>query len=387
MITPEIIKEKALRWWKPFLQSCILKQGFFPKCVDRIEKIKPAQVLHEFETIQLQVANLFSRSKNQLGYGYTIKTSLKNFRRTGAHEVPEEIEFETANDFIRYTGKSGEWKVFQKSYALINRTIPALEGWILANPLELTVTDRSWANILKVCTFFINTPRPNLYLRQLSIDIHTKFIENNETVLKSLLDHLIPDDVRDKSELSFAKRYYLKYDEAPNIRLRILDQKLAINNLTDLLIRLSDFILFNIDCLNILVTENKMNFLALPNLPRTLAIWSGGGFNISHLKGIPWMANRNVFYWGDLDIQGFHILHQMRSYYAQTKSIMMNKETFNYFKSDAGIGKPGTMIHLDLLTDDEKFLFQYLKENNLRLEQEKVNQRYADTKLIQELSN
>jgi len=73
-----------------------------------------------------------------------------------------------------------------------------------------------------VCHCFLNNPRPDVYIRQLPIDLHTKFIEHNETVIKSLLDYLIPEHVRDVLEKQLSKRYYLRYDEPsnkdPNIR-------------------------------------------------------------------------------------------------------------------------------------------------------------------------
>ena len=47
--------------------------------------------------------------------------------------------------------------------------------------------------------------------------------------------------------------------------------------------------------------ENKMNFLTLPLQPDSIAVWSGGGFNISFLKEIPWMTHVQNYYWGDLD--------------------------------------------------------------------------------------
>ena len=164
--------------------------------------------------------------------------------------------------------------------------------------------------MIKVCKYFLTSPRPDLYIRQLPIDLHTKFIEQNEVIIKSLLDFLIRDAIKDVSEKSISKRYHLKYDE-PTVRVRILDKQLTIGNLSDIRIPLSDFEELNINCNNVIMTENKMNFLALPLLPATIAVWSGGGFMISYLKNVEWLQERKIFYWGDLDSHGFLILHQM----------------------------------------------------------------------------
>jgi hypothetical protein len=379
MISPDEIKQQALKWWKPFLQSHVAGQDFFPKSIDRIGKIKSSQVLADFNAVQNQVSELYNYSKTQLGYGYIVKTAEKNFRRTGSHDLPDLIEFDSPDDYIRYVGKTKEWQTFLKNHKLVLEAIPFLKDWILANPDQMTISGKNWLDILKVCQYFLINPRPELYIRQLPIEVHTKFIENNEAILKSLLDFLIPDHITNSLEKSFAKRYHLKYDEPPQIRLRILDQQLSIANLTDLLIKVSDFKEINTNCRNIILTENKMNFLTLPDMPCTLAIWSGGGFNISYLKGVKWLREKKIFYWGDLDIQGFHILHQMRSYYPQTISLMMDRITLSQFKDDIDKGQPGSIVNLELLTAEEKSLFQYLKEGNLRLEQEKISQSYADS--------
>jgi hypothetical protein len=155
--------------------------------------------------------------------------------------------------------------------------------------------------------------KANLYLRQLPIDIHTKFIEDHTTMLQSLLNFLIPGHIRNNDQKKFAERYFLNHDE-PLIRIRILDEKLAIyKNITDISIGLSDFEQTDWNCKTVLITENKMSFLTLPPLPSAIAIWSGGGFNVSYLRNAGWLKTKEIYYWGDIDEPGFQILHQVRS--------------------------------------------------------------------------
>ena len=35
-----------------------------------------------------------------------------------------------------------------------------------------------------------------------------------------------------------------------------------------------------------------MNFLTLPEVKNTVALWSGGGFNVSYLKEIEWLQKK-----------------------------------------------------------------------------------------------
>lgn len=240
-----------------------------------------------------------------------------------------------------------------------------------------------WTDILKVCHYFLSTPRPNLYIRQLPLELHTKFIEDHNSLLQSVLDFLIPSHIRDKGQKAFAERYFLKYDE-PLIRIRRGDTSgTGINSFADISIPLSAFKRGSFDARWVLIAENKMNFLTLPCIPGSISIWSGGGFQISHLRDIPFLQQKKIVYWGDIDEHGFQILHQLRSYYPASGSIMMDRDTFDLFRQFAVTGARNKPETLDRLTEEEAALYAYLKtlDTGNRLEQEKIPQWYADGKL------
>jgi hypothetical protein len=379
MISPAEIKAQALKWWKPYLQSHLKGKTFFPRAIDRIGKIRSSAVRENLNALQLQLDELYKQSKEKVGTGYTINKEDVHFRRTGSHSLPQSITFESSEDYIAFIGKKKEWNSFLRNCKVIQNEIPQLEEWMLTNPQAVIDNDEKWPGLITVCKYFFANPRPALYIRQLPVDLHTKFIEQNETVLKSLFDFLIPNDIKDASQKTLNKRYHLRYDE-PTVRIRILDKQLMIGSLSDIRIPLSDFEELTIEAANIIVTENKMNFLALPALPSSIAIWSGGGFMISYLQNTCWLQERNIFYWGDLDTHGFLMLHQMRTYFPQTKSVMMNKETFELFKGEGVVtGEKINSEKLSALTTEETEMFDFLRNNNLRLEQEKIRQVYADT--------
>jgi len=374
MISPEEIKQQALKWWKPFLQSHIANEAFFPKQLDRIGKVKPGQITRQFETLQQEIELLYKASKNATGAGYLIKTAGRNFRRSGAHDLPDTIEFETADDYLSFIGKKREWKLFLTNYLLLSEKFPHLNNWLVDNSLSLTLPDKDWQGIIEVCQYFLATPRPDLYLRQLPISVHSKFIEENSTFLQSLLDFLIADHIRDPGQKRTAERYFLKHDETL-VRIRILDEQLFIhNNIADISIRLSDFEKTNWACTNVVIAENKMNFLSLPQLSSSIALWSGGGFNIGYLKNASWLNNKHIYYWGDIDEHGFQILHQLRSYFPHTQSVMMDRATYNNFKEYTVQGKFNPAEQLSYLSVDEAELYTFLKgqPKQNRLEQEKI---------------
>jgi hypothetical protein len=380
MISPDEIKKYVLRWWKPFLHSYILEEPFFPKSIDRIGKVKSGHITSRFEMLQGEIEELYRYSKNQIGKGYTVKTAGRNFRRTGSHELPDTIVFETIDDYIYIIGYKKEWSIFLENYSTIISSAPRLKDWALNNCLWLTQKDIKWSEVLKVCRYFIETPRPNLYLRQLPIEIHTKFIEENNALIQSLLDFLIPDHIRSLTQKRFAERFFLRYDE-PLIRMRFLDENQQADfKFKDISIPLSDFEKLELPAKNVLIAENKMNFLTLPLMHSTVAIWSGGGFNIAYLKNADWLLNKKIIYWGDIDEHGFQILHQLRTYYPHAKSVMMDRTTYETFNLYAVSGSRNKSQNLNLLTKEENDIFQYLKalDSNNRLEQEKIPQIYAD---------
>ena len=365
------------------MQSHVNNESFFPKQIDRIGKVQPAHVTQRFEALQNEIESLYKNSKNETGIGYLIKTSGKNFRRTGVHELPDSIVFDSADDYLYFIGRRKEWKLFLRNYELLMDSLPQLKEWILFNVVLLASPAKYWDDIIKVCRYFISTPRPNLYLRQLPIPIHTKFIEENSALLQSLLNFLIPDHIRNNDQRRFAERYFLKHDE-PLIRIRILDEKLSLhNNLTDISIRLSDFEKTRWGNELVLIAENKMNFLTLPSFPSAIAIWSGGGFNVSYLRNASWLKTKKIHYWGDIDEHGFQILHQIRSYYPQAQSFLMDRQTFDTFQEYAVMGERNKAEKLHLLNEEEANLYNFLKsvENNNRLEQEKIPQSYVDAAL------
>lgn len=376
MISPEDIRQQALKWWQPFLRSHILNEPFFPKEIARIGRARPGDITHRFDVLQDEMAALFKESKNETGAGYWVKTAETNFRRTGTHQLPDGIVLETAGDYLHVTRKKTEWERFIRTYDLMINRLPSLRTWALENAVLLTARDTDWEGILAVCQYFIHTPRPELYIRQLPIPVHTKFIEENDSLLQSLLDFLIPGDIRDRGQRKFADRYFLQRDE-PLIRIRLLDGH------SDISIRLSDFENFSAPHANVVITENKMNFLTLPRLASTMAIWSGGGFKVNCVRNTLWLQVRNILYWGDIDEHGFQILHQLRSYYPQTRSVMMDRAIFDRFGEFVVAGERNKAEKLSGLTEEEADMYEWLKKSYPlnRLEQEKIPQDYVDASL------
>jgi len=377
MITPKEIQEQSLKWWKEVLLSAVDAAPYFPKDISRIGKVSSKDILNKLSEYKASIDLLKSNSKESKKVGYSLVTADRQFDKIGKQSVPENISIDSIEDYLRITGKEKEYQIFLKNLLLIQTDFPILISWVRSNPTKLVEHD-TWSDTLNVCKYFLKTPTPNLYIRQLPIDIHTKYIFENRSIVQSLLDFLIFDHIN-AGEAKFELRYNLKYSE-PLIRVRFLDKLLSpIEKATDISLTLSEFKNIESNCDNIFVTENIMNFLTLPYLSKTIAIWSGGGFSVSYLKDIDWIRTKQFFYWGDLDAHGFQILNQFRTYFQNTIAVMMDEETLSSFKSAEGTS--ATKQNLQWLTEGELKLYNYLRSNNIRLEQEKITQTFAEERI------
>ena len=239
----------------------------------------------------------------------------------------------------------------------------------------------TWQDILKVVSYFKSNPKPDLYIRELPIKVHTKFIERNKSILRELLDIILAQSLNADEHNHFETRFHLKYSE-PLVRFRFLDSQMAqqyFSGLEDISVRLSDFSRIELPIKRVLIVENLMNLLTLPKIKGTLSIF-GKGFKALSLKNIEWLKNCQIWYWGDLDAQGFEILSGFRGHYPQTKSLMMDKATFDKFYED-DLETKSKVASLPNLNEAEYQMHQMLFINKWRLEQEKIPIDYTLLKL------
>ena len=371
MITSAEIKKKASRKYTDYLRDVSAGKPFQP--IEIPCDKKASDTIAEY---QKEYNDIRSLSKEVKGYGYSIEWKTIKNRILGTQDFPSKIKFETAEDFERFLQKVKEVDVFRKNVALIKGRFPKLQCWIEKYPLKVIDNSEYWSDILKVLDYFSKNPQPQLYIRELPIEVHTKFIEQHKTVIGELLDIVIKEKIN-TNEKEFEKRYNLRCDE-PLVRMRILDGTLSaefFSGLDDITIPVSIFLRLQIPISKAYIVENKVNFLTFPLVANSIVIW-GRGYGIASIKESELLKSSELMYWGDLDAQGFEILSQFRSYFAHVKSLLMDKTTFDkYFEND--LGTPSKVnVELNLTTEEEN-LYQYIKANNYRLEQEKIPQRYV----------
>lgn len=370
MISPHEIKVKASRKYLSFLQSIIEEQPFM-QLVIRGDKSYSKLSLPEFEK---EILLLISQSKEKKSFGYTVDFQKVKTKYLGVQDLPTTIYFNSVEDFIKYLGKEKELEFFKVNYKNIISAFSELKEWVIQNPARIIQNQNDWESIIKVCSFFKQTPKPKRYVRELPVKVHTKFIEKNQSIIRDLLDVLIPE-YSNLQERTFEKRFNLKFSE-PQIRFKILDKEISRNffsGLDDIAIPVSQFENLTLPVNKVIVVENKTTLyttLTLPKMDNALAIF-GSGYSVFNLKNVNWFTNIEIIYWGDIDVQGFEILSQFRGYFPHTKSKLMDIDTFDrFFENDLGtISNTSVELNLSKL---EQELFNVLKLNNWRLEQEKI---------------
>lgn len=383
MITPKEIKEKTQRKYISFLQSVVLDQPF-SKLVIRSDKSYSKSSLSDFEK-EIQLIN--SQSKEKKGFGYTLEFQKVKTKYLGMQDLPVSIYFDTEMNFLKFLQKENEVELFKEDIETLTKEFPDLKNWIIQNPTKIIQHHAEWPNIIKVCQYFKQIPKPNLYIRELPINVHTKFIERNQSIIKELLDTLISENKK-AEEKQFEKRFNLKYSE-PQVRFKILDNEISQNffsGIDDLAIPVSQFETLNLPIKKVLVVENKTTLyttLTLPQMGKVIAVFGQGNAVLS-IKNTTWLSEKEILYWGDIDVQGFEILSRLREHFAHIKSVLMDKETFDqFFENDKGTP---TSISTKLnLTEGEQELYDILKTNNWRLEQEKVPFDYVNKNLKKHL--
>ena len=84
----------------------------------------------------------------------------------------------------------------------------------------------------------------------------------------------------------------------------------------------------------------------------------------------------SIYYCGDIDTHGFAILDQLRAQLSHVQSLLMDRATLLAHASQWGEEPQPLLRDLPRLTDEERALFDELRDNRLRarlrLEQERI---------------
>jgi hypothetical protein len=120
------------------------------------------------------------------------------------------------------------------------------------------------------------------------------------------------------------------------------------------------------------MVENATNLYLLPERSGAIAVFGAGKASAS-LKDVELFRRARLFYWGDLDDDGFKMLSTFRSLYPHAESFCMGTETVRTHMSSKveQTQRYGTAVPSGL-TQDETEAFLMLQPINGRIEQERI---------------
>ena len=394
MISPEEIKNKAKNKYKDFLRYVIdlqcenCTEAFFPLII----KSDRGKVSDDLFSRQKDLQLLISKSKNKIGYGYKLDLEIVNSRKNGEQTEISRIYFENETDYLSFIGEKKSYKRFYNAIFQIKGSnllsIEKLCKWAKSHLNDLcseTENEHFWSDICLCADWLNKNQNSNLYIREIPLSVHTKFIENNKKVIHSLTE-------KAELELSFEETFGLK-TKPYFVRFRSLSDNIILPFaeicLNDCQLSIADFSKLDKDFLaqieNIFIIENEMVYLTFPKVQNSICIW-GQGYKVNILN-VGWFNTKKLFYFGDLDEHGFNILSTYRRYYPQIKSFCMDISVLNEYSQFIAEGKvlDNSKIPENLSTL-EKECFMFLRDAKNKkngLEQERIHINYIKKKLQQ----
>jgi len=381
--TPEDLAAQVLREWDAgrLLRAVVSGESLTPMTL-RFRGPTSRELSERFSEVQAWIRALEAGSKPARGYGYDLTWSDINHRLLGRNRVPSGAVVPTCDDALAIARRSAEAGRFRGLFAETTARFPALDPWLREQPLRALENAADWPRVLAVLDWLRAHPRPGVYLRQIEAEgVHTKFVEERRGLLAELLDRVLPPEAVDVSAgtgaVSFEARYGLRAKPAL-VRLRILDRRHLVTGLSDLTIPAADLGALRPAVARVFVTENEINGLAFPDVPRSLVIF-GLGFGLGRLAQVPWLADVDLHYWGDIDTHGFAMLDRLRGSLRHARSFLMDRATVLAHRSVWGHERDNErhLAPLARLTPDEAALYDDLVANRLgdrlRLEQERIS--------------
>lgn len=313
-----------------------------------------------------------------------------NHRLHGAQRVPECAWLDTLGDAVAFIHKRRAVDQFEQMLATTRLLEPRLCDFLSERPLRALELAGDWEQLLAVVGWLKVRPRPGIYLRQVDLPgVHTKFIDQHRTELNEILPYVLQPGEFGESRTGsalFESRFGFRTKPA-HVRLRSLDPALPVlagAPLPDIKVDEYSFARLQVSAKRVLMTENEINFLVLPPMADTIAVFTAG-YGFDAVGKADWIRRAEVLYWGDIDTHGFAILDQLRAHVPQAMSLLMDGTTLRDHERWWGEERSPVSHDLPRLSAEESAVYDDLRyqrlKRNLRLEQEHIGFRYLEAAL------
>jgi hypothetical protein len=333
---------------------------------------KPTTVAALYRSID----SFLKHEKKDGKLGWLIEWESWQSKSLGNQRWPSSVSVESEADFLYLIDKQKEAALFQQLIGQLLRWRPEMAVWLAVKPLKTLELQVYWPDLCTVIDYLLDNNVSNYYIRSLPVPVHTKFLQQHQAILVSILKHLRPERFHEEVKTLDAA---LGLQQKPLFfPIRWLESQLAkryTSGIEILSIPTDDLRKSEWAIEEVWLVENETNLFLLPQRNNAIAVFTKG-YALHDLKDIPLFHHARLFYWGDLDEDGFKMLHQFRQYYPHTQSILMDDYTVALHIAEMEhVPFRQTQNQLNL-TDKESLAYQYLMKEGGRIEQEKLKQDY-----------
>lgn len=370
------LRKKALKIYesKEIFRSYLLSENRFPLEIS-LPNINSTDLREDFLSFREKIEILTTECKS---LGLVLQFKEINNRVLGQQSVPDKVTFPTLEMFLEFISKQEEFIVFKKtSEVILSNDFSKLKDFLVKYPDKVIDYSVVWDKILTVCRYLLENPSLNFYIRQLEIaDVDTKFIEGHKRIIWDVLIALSPERKSKIDFIDFEESCGLRKEDA-RLRFRILDKELKnlFFGLEDIETSIADLAQKEIPCETVIIVENKITGLCIPPHKNAIVFFELG-YKAALLKKVPWISKRRIVYWGDIDTYGFSILSNIRDFFPNVESKLMDLETLFKYQGMWTLESNAFKGNCENLTADEQELFGNLKSNRfgqgVRLEQERI---------------
>ncbi|MFA7428581.1 MAG: Wadjet anti-phage system protein JetD domain-containing protein [Rhodospirillaceae bacterium] len=388
--TPADIRSHLQKQWDQgrVLRSLLGGEPLFPLTLT-LRRPDSRTMLNNFAAVRAWAEGLEAGSR---AGAYRVVHETINHRQLGVNRVPQSVVIYRPEDALRILGRQSDADIVVRLAAVTLAAFPTLQDWLLRRPLTLLEHAEDWPRVLAVLEWFRTHPQSQVYMRQVDAPgVDTKFIESRRGLLMGLLDIVLPAEAIDPTATratGFEQRYGL-VREPVLVRFRFLDPALRtmlpIGAISDFSVPAEEFARLSLPVRRVVITENKTNGLAFPDMAASMVIF-GLGYGLDRLADCQWLHTVEVLYWGDIDTHGFAILDRLRRKLPHSQSFLMDRLTLLKHEAHWAQEKEPCSQELFHLTDAEQALYDDLQSNRLgervRLEQERVRFRHVHAEML-----
>lgn len=290
----------------------------------------------------------------------------------GELEIPRRLTFASVKGILTFIGDEKllkDWTdtVFRLR-SLEGKNSEALKTVLLGETEMLdsaAETERFCA-----CAEYLASHRPlDCFIRELPIEgVDTKWLERHKGALAKFLSLVFKEEIRAKDleeKWGFRTKPVFVTVRHADIFIEGFSPEDTAALTPEVLNRKAPGSLW--------IIENLQTGLAV-RAPKNTAVFMGLGFGVDKLRNLTWLTKVPVFYMGDLDVHGLLILAKLREIVPKAVSVLMDSGVLEKFErlAVADPTDPKVSVPPIGLSEKEAELFGILRQNRLRLEQERI---------------